>query len=138
MPVDTPPPQIRNCCGRRSLKVLKRKEEDEDKGEEERDTACGIGVSQLGGDVKDECSLSLELSSIGSCQSTASSNVQPEPLSPGLVLLLAQSLCRFCLFCCDFFFFSLFCSYFQMTVGTLGFCYTTLHSLTVSLVNVLK
>lgn len=92
---ETPPSQTRNCCGRR---VAKAKRGEEEEGEvvalwsssqlEAKDfggSATSMVESSSAGEVQGA-------SSMGSLQSTASSSAAlPDPLSPGLVPLLAPS-----------------------------------------------
>lgn len=92
-----PPPQFRSCCGRRasSGKVKRRKEKAEATATDD-EIGCQLEFVKLE-DRSAVDALPQDVASIGSFQSTitntsTSSSALLDPLSPGLVLILAHSI----------------------------------------------
>lgn len=94
---ETPPPQIRNCCGRITSRVHKQRSDEEgDVVDSQLELGSGSSSSITGGgggvkrDSKDqELEEDLELVSLQSnVSSSTTTTTQPDPLSPGLVLML--------------------------------------------------
>lgn len=100
--IDTPPPQTRNCCGRRTPNSRKGAKQDQD--HQERDNLLGVSQIELKdlGDSSSSACTTGEVQELASIASTASLSGLPDPLSPGLVILsgsLSKLLFSSTLFC---------------------------------------